>query len=220
MEAKMLHINKMHFPITTLGYGRRIGLWTQGCSIRCPGCLNRDTWEPASGGGIAVEEFLKSLDDWLEGADGITISGGEPFDQPEALAVFLKLLRQVFAGDILTYSGYPHQRLFTDHAETIKFVDVLISEPFDPAAGQTLALRGSDNQKIFLLTDLARARYPSNLDRQLWGNERRLDVAVTGNEVWMAGIPRIGDMARFREELAQRGFYSHSSDQPQPVLRA
>lgn len=217
--ATML-INKIHFPVTTLGYGQRIGVWTQGCSIRCPGCLNRDTWQPSSTSRIEVEEFLESIDGWLQAADGITISGGEPFDQPEALTAFLKLLRQIFAGDILTYSGYQHQRLFTDHAETLRFVDVLISEPFDSAAGQTLALRGSDNQRIFLLTDLARARYPSNLDRQVWGSERRLDVAVTGNEVWMAGIPRSGDMARFRDQLAERGFYAHTSEQPQPLIRA
>ena len=216
----MLHVNKIHFPITSLGYGRRIGLWTQGCSIRCQDCLNQDTWQPTSTSGIEVRKFLKSIDGWLQFADGITISGGEPFDQPEALTEFLKLLRKVFPGDVLTYSGYPQQQLFTDHAETLKFVDVLISEPFDSTAGQTLALRGSDNQRIFLLTDLARARYPSGLDRQAWGSERRLDVAVTGNEVWMAGIPRSGDMARFRDQLAERGFYAHTSEQPEPPIRA
>jgi len=216
----MLHLNKIHFPITTLGYGRRIGLWTQGCSIRCPGCVNRDTWESASSIGSEVGEILKSMSGWLQAADGVTISGGEPFDQPEALTVFLKLLRQVFAGDILTYSGYSHHRLFTYYAETLTFIDVLITEPFDSSAGQTLALRGSDNQEVFLLTDLACARYPSNLDRQVWGSDRRLDVAVTGDEVWMAGIPRLGDMVRFRDELAQRGFCSRGSDQPQPLVRA
>jgi anaerobic ribonucleoside-triphosphate reductase activating protein len=167
-----------------------------------------------------VEKLLESLFTWLRSANGITISGGEPFDQPEALTAFLKLLRQVFAGDILTYSGYSQHRLFTDYAETLKYVDVLITEPFDSAAGQTLALRGSDNQEVFLLSDLARARYPSNLDRQVWGSGRRMDVAVTGDEVWMAGIPRLGDMVRFREELAQRGFCSRGSDQPQPIIRA
>jgi len=182
--------------------------------------VNRDTWDLASCRGIEAGEFLQSIDGWLQAADGITISGGEPFDQPEALTEFLKLFRKVFSGDVLTYSGYPHQRLFTDHAETLKFIDVLISEPFDSAAGQTLALRGSDNQRIFLLTDLARARYPSNIDRQVWGSERRLDVAVTGDEVWMAGIPRFGDMARFRDQLAERGFCANTSEEPQPIIRA
>jgi anaerobic ribonucleoside-triphosphate reductase activating protein len=210
----------MHFPVTALGYGRRVGIWTQGCSIRCPGCISRDTWKPNSFSEIQIGALLSVVGHWLKLADGVTISGGEPFDQPKELTVFLKLLRNVFPGDILTYSGYPHQRLFTDHAETLKFVDVLISEPFDFVVGQTLGLRGSDNQRIFLLTDLARARYPSDLDRQVWGSERRLDVAVTGNEVWMAGIPRLGDMARFRDQLAERGFYAHTSEKPQPLIRA
>ncbi len=210
----------MHFPVTTLGYGHRIGIWTQGCSIRCPGCISRDTWESESSSEIQIGALLLAIGPWLGLADGITISGGEPFDQPEALAALLKLLRGGFAGDILVYSGFPHERLFARHSETIKLVDVLITEPFDSSAGQTLTLRGSDNQRIFLLTDLALARYPANFNRQLWGDERRLDVAVTGNEVWMAGIPRIGDMTRFRKQLARRGFSGHSSDQPQPSIRA
>lgn len=38
-------LSRLHFPVTTLGPGRRIGVWFQGCSIRCAGCISRDTWE-------------------------------------------------------------------------------------------------------------------------------------------------------------------------------
>ena len=37
-------INKAHFPVTVLGPGRRIGIWLQGCSIHCKGCVSQDTW--------------------------------------------------------------------------------------------------------------------------------------------------------------------------------
>ena len=40
----MIYLNKAHYPVTTLGPGRRIGLWLQGCTLACPGCVSRDTW--------------------------------------------------------------------------------------------------------------------------------------------------------------------------------
>ena len=144
-------INKLHFPVTTLGYGRRLGIWTQGCSIHCPGCVSRDTWDAAPHHAIELDVLIKGCGDWLEGADGVTISGGEPFDQPEALRELLIRLRARHTGDLLVFSGYPNEHLFTRHAEILAHADVLISEPFDARAGQTLALRGSDNQRIFLL---------------------------------------------------------------------
>jgi anaerobic ribonucleoside-triphosphate reductase activating protein len=53
-------LNKAHFPVTVLGPGRRIGLWLQGCSIRCAGCVSRDTWEAGAGHAMPIERLL----DW------------------------------------------------------------------------------------------------------------------------------------------------------------
>ena len=76
-------LSRIHYPVRTLGPGARIGVWFQGCAIRCPGCVSMDTW--------AVGQHVTTLDEVKEGllpflaSDGVTISGGEPFDQPEAL---------------------------------------------------------------------------------------------------------------------------------------
>jgi len=213
-------VNKLHFPVTTLGFGQRVGIWTQGCSIRCPGCISRDTWHLQPRYSISVSSLLDQINPWLCRADGVTISGGEPFDQARALASLVSLLKAGFSGDVLVYSGYSHKKLLVEFPGILRLVDVLISEPFEVSAAQTLTLRGSDNQRIFLLSDLARARYPSDIDHQFWDRNRRLDVVVEGDEVWMAGIPRAGDMARLREELAHRGFAARGSDEPQPLIRA
>ncbi len=78
----MLNLSRIHFPVTTLGPGNRIGIWFQGCSIRCKGCISVDTWGMKKGS-VSVDEIISVIDPWLDMADGITISGGEPFDQPE-----------------------------------------------------------------------------------------------------------------------------------------
>lgn len=210
-------INKLHFPVTTLGYGRRVGIWTQGCSIHCPGCVSRDTWDAEPRHRIALDELLAGCAGWLAEADGVTISGGEPFDQPDALRELLKLLRVRQAGDLLVFSGYPHERLFAEHADILTLADVLISEPFVAQAGQTLALRGSDNQRVFLLTPLARERYPTDLDQRAWDPQRRIDLMLEGDDIWMAGIPEPGAMAKLREKLRALGYDTVTSDQPVKV---
>jgi anaerobic ribonucleoside-triphosphate reductase activating protein len=213
-------INKIHFPVTTLGYGRRVVIWTQGCTIRCPACINIDTWDVDTVRAVEVAALAAQLGRWLGSADGVTISGGEPMDQPSALAELLAHLKQRHRGDLLLFSGYPHGKIFGEHHEIVEQVDVLISEPYRPEAGNTLMLRGSDNQRVFLLSDLARSRYPLDMDSRPWSSNRRLDVALEEGEIWMAGIPRPAGMAALRRRLAERGFNCKTSEQAEPRIRA
>ncbi|MFN8753673.1 MAG: 4Fe-4S cluster-binding domain-containing protein, partial [Betaproteobacteria bacterium] len=116
-------LNKAHFPVTVLGPGRRIGLWTQGCSIGCKGCISQDTWDQDESRRVPVDTLVA----WCRSAcndqlDGITISGGEPFDQPEALRALLEALWAWRAElsepfDILCYSGHPLRRLERQHGD-------------------------------------------------------------------------------------------------------
>ena len=213
-------INKAHYPVSTLGFGRRVGIWTQGCSIRCPECVSKDTWELDEQRVTTVELLTSALSPWLTAADGVTISGGEPFDQPKALIELLGAVRRFNGGDILVFSGYSQECLFAEHREVVDLIDVLVTDPYRPDTGATLTLRGSDNQRIFILTDLARSRYPANLDEQSWGAHRRLDLFVENDTVWLAGIPRIEEMARLKTELDRRGIACKTSDQLQPRIRA
>lgn len=201
-----IRISRLHFPVTTLGPGRRIGVWFQGCSIRCPGCISMDTWSPA-GGETQVDAVLARLRDWAPDADGFTISGGEPFDQPEALLALLRGLRRLSAADILVYSGHAHERLTDVLVTADGLIDALITEPFDMAAPQTLTLRGSDNQRLHCLTPLGRQRF-SALPRPA----KALDVMFDDDgSVWFAGIPSRGDFQRLRELLADQGHHVQTS---------
>jgi anaerobic ribonucleoside-triphosphate reductase activating protein len=100
MTTPKLSLSKLHFPITALGPGRRIGIWFQGCSIRCAGCMSRDSWA-FSRDSEPVEKVLERMAPWFAEADGVTISGGEPFDQSDGLAAVLAGLRERFKGDVL-----------------------------------------------------------------------------------------------------------------------
>jgi anaerobic ribonucleoside-triphosphate reductase activating protein len=214
MQATRLAINKVHFPVTTLGYGRRIAIWTQGCSICCPGCISRDTWSSDAGQEIAIDALIEGHRPWLAKADGVTISGGEPFEQPSGVYALLQALRREHTGDILVYSGFGLTVLEREFPDILKLIDVLIPEPYVPAVGQSLALRGSDNQRVLLLTELARQRYPANIEHLRRLTPPRLDIVVDGDTVWMAGIPEPNAMRGFKERLRLAGYTLRSSDEP------
>lgn len=201
-----LSLSRMHFPVTTLGPGRRIGIWFQGCSIRCPGCISADTWGPGHRR-LSLEQLLEQITPWLHEAEGITISGGEPFDQLDALRSLLEGLRRLSKLDILVYSGYSLEQLDKSLLQTNGLIDALISDPYIEALSQTMALRGSDNQRLSLLTPLGRARL-GDYERLLEPTDKALDLMFDeSGSVWMAGIPRRDDLLRLRDLLHEQGHH-------------
>ena len=204
-----IRLNKAHFPVTTLGYGRRLGLWIQGCSIGCEGCVSRDTWDVAGGWDEDVLEVVKWCDSQRgRGIDGITISGGEPFEQPRALARLLKALdawRQQLERpfDMLCYSGFTLARVKRCHAEILALLDVVVPEPFVVGRGESRPLRGSSNQPLIALTQLGRARYGD--EAQFATGALGIQVSIDRRAVWFIGIPKPGDMERLEERTRSRG---------------
>ena len=205
-----LQLNKAHYPVTALGPGRRIGIWTQGCSIQCPGCVSLDTWKPDRSKSIEVAALIAWCKRVCGGAtDGITVSGGEPFDQPKALGALLDGLvhwrrasGQTF--DILCYSGYRLERLRKDHASLLKQLDALMCDPFVEALPTLRPWRGSDNQRLVALTALGHERYDAHVDVAS-GEPKRFQVVADGKRIWFVGIPHRGDLDRIEQACAERG---------------
>lgn len=196
-------MSRVHHPVTALGYGRRVGVWFQGCSLHCHGCISRDTWKPAP------PEDMVDVDDLLDrirgygDVDGLTISGGEPFDQPAALKHLLHGYRQITdptTTDILVYSGYTTGHLRRRHPDIAALPDVLVTGPFRmDLPGDRL--RGSTNQELVIQSTLAQLRYGTPSTE----TSPTMQVVVAGESLWMIGIPAAGDMERLRERLAARG---------------
>lgn len=213
----LIAVSRMHFPVTTLGPGRRLGIWFQGCSIRCPGCISADTWAIGKGS-VALPEVFRQIEPWLQHADGITISGGEPFDQADALGALLGGLRERTAADILVYSGYAIERLERSVAAFEGLIDALITDPFIRDAPQTLPIRGSDNQRLHTLSALGRSRF-AGYDTSL-RDGGTFDVMFDDDgTVWLAGIPRRGDFELLTAELERLGHHVMTTQDPSPGRR-
>jgi len=202
--ATPINISRLHFPVARLGPGRRVGIWLQGCSIQCPGCISADTWRPGLGG-TTLGVVIQQIETWGIGAEGFTISGGEPFDQPEALIVLLREIRRRFTADILVFSGYSFEQLAHHLAETDGLIDALISDPFELKTPQTMALRGSDNQRLHCLTPLGIERF-APYQRAYISSDKGFDLMMDEDGTfWLAGIPSRGDFARLESLLESNG---------------
>lgn len=195
-------VSRLHFPVTTLGPGQRAGIWLQGCSIHCPGCLSRDTWAPGTSTTPVSEVVGWAEDHASDGMTGITVSGGEPLDQAEALAALLADVRSRprLAGlDVLLYTGYAFSAVSRRHQAVLALVDAVISGPYVESRPSRHRWMGSGNQVLTLLTQRARERFAEP------AGPRQLQISADGGKIWMTGIPGQGDLERFQALLQQRG---------------
>ena len=83
----MLRVHSIQSMGTLDGPGVRFVVFTQGCPLRCKCCHNPDTWDPAGGQTLAVDELVRRVcryKEYFGDQGGITLSGGEPLLQAEA----------------------------------------------------------------------------------------------------------------------------------------
>lgn len=158
------------------GPGKRFGIWVQGCSIRCDGCFNPHFWSPAGGRLLSVSELVGravSAD-----VEGVTLLGGEPFDQAAEVAELSREVRS--AGlSVMTFTGYVREDLESrGDAATIALLaatDLLVDGPY--RADDRDLVRpwvGSTNQRFHFLSD----RY-KHLEFELSVLPDRLEVRVS-----------------------------------------
>jgi anaerobic ribonucleoside-triphosphate reductase activating protein len=164
-----------------------------------------DTWAPGKGQ-TTVADLIAAIRPAISHADGLTVSGGEPFEQPEALFELLRGWRAAGGGDVLTYSGRALEDIAPMLRELDGLIDAVIADPFRRDLPQTLALRGSDNQRLVTLTARGAERFhvyqaPTRAD------ERVLDILFDdeNGDAFLAGIPRRGDMMRLAAILRAGG---------------
>ncbi|GAA1195182.1 4Fe-4S single cluster domain-containing protein [Pseudonocardia alaniniphila] len=163
------------------GPGLRTALWVQGCTIRCPGCFNPHLWSNRGGTPRDPGDLARELINLAEinGVEGITLLGGEPFDQALPLAAVAQRVRATGLS-IMTFTGYELETLRewsatrSDIKALLASTDLLVDGPY--RAGSPDHARpwaGSANQSFHALSQ----RYETLLDG-LEGIPDRLEVHV------------------------------------------
>ena len=136
------------------GPGARAVLWLQGCSLDCPGCINPNARDPSRGRDVSIDEIARDILTLGDSIEGITLSGGEPLDQPLPLTGLLKTLRAKTHLSILLFTGYewPNVESRDDLAYLLRCLDVAIAGPYVAELHVGRGLLASSNQEIRFLS--------------------------------------------------------------------
>ena len=131
------------------GPGVRTAIWTQGCSIRCPGCCNPELFGRRGGDLVAIDVLVARV--LAAGTVGITLLGGEPLDQPDAVTALAQAVRAHGLTGVV-FSGYGYSEVARRAPDLLDAIDVLVDGPFDasqPESGpQARRWVGSINQGL------------------------------------------------------------------------
>lgn len=200
----MLKINRKKRFCRTLGPGTRSVVWFFGCSRSCPGCIAK------IGGEVEdyTEETPSELADWvLEGAgsiEGVTLSGGEPFEQPlDEMAQFLEKIRADSKLSVIVYTGSSYEELLQNGGarRLLGLIDVLIDGPYRQEEDYGQLWRGSENQRFHFLSP----RYEEH--KNSWftarGREVEIDLDIH-NSFLLSGLPRKNFISDLTQQLRKK----------------
>lgn len=165
-----MYIGRLFYPVLSLGYGKRIGIWFCGCNRDCMGCSSPELKNQTSENNISIEAIFNILEDIIKEADGVTISGGEPFEQSKDLRKLIEWLRNKGLDDILVYSGYTLNELKEKEDEDVWYclnnIAALIDGPYEQLLDDGKGIRGSSNQNVYIYKYYDRHKRILTVDRK------------------------------------------------------
>ena len=129
------------------GPGKRLLLYLKGCSLHCDGCINPHLWPFEGGTLIATKELLEICE--KERVCGITLHGGEPLDQADALLDFVQSAKRK-ALTVILFTGYTKKELHNAQVTVWNISDLVVAGRFQKdKRNVNLQFRGSTNQRIY-----------------------------------------------------------------------
>jgi len=189
-----MQIDRVLYPVKTLGPGERLVIWTIGCSKHCYKCANPELWHENPDKNIDVGELVGIIKQTADNQtiDGVTVTGGDPFEQIEELNKLLSLLVEI-TDDVLVYTGYT-----VEEAKTIltksewesmrRHTSVLVDGAYmDELNDNECALRGSSNQNIVYFDESKKGPYTTYLKKgravqNVFYNEKMISVGIHNRE--------------------------------------
>lgn len=195
-----LRIHMLASPVHTLGPFARYGIWVQGCCRACVGCVTPEA-QPIHGGyDMPVQELARLIvADY--GVEGVTISGGEPFLQEEALCELIHTVRRLAPLGVILYTGFRYEEIADKPLTAL--CDALIDGPYEVGLDDGLSLRGSSNQRLILRTP----RYEGLIAFGQPGRPTE-HIVPYGGGLSQVGVP---SRAALRQAQAMRTFWEKES---------
>lgn len=146
MERNKISVAKIVSSTSVDGVGLRTALYVAGCNLRCPDCHNKEWWNIENGTLTDIEEVYCQL---MEPDENISILGGEPMLQYEAIVELCRMIKQRTDKTIWLWSGHTFADIQEHYPDILEYIDVLVDGPFIQEYFQpNLKWRGSTNQNV------------------------------------------------------------------------
>lgn len=149
-----IRIADILYETMTDGSGLRTSIYSQGCTHKCWGCHNPQTWYFDGGKEYDIEELFDII--LSDVFSDVTFTGGDPLFQVEAFTELAKMVKNKTNKTIWCYTGYTYEFIKESPKlrQILPFLDVLVDGPFMMEKRNTdLKFRGSENQRIIHLKD-------------------------------------------------------------------
>jgi anaerobic ribonucleoside-triphosphate reductase activating protein len=166
------------------GPGERFVIWTQGCRKGCKNCYNPETWSHYRNNLIDIDLLVEEIKN--SSTSGVTISGGDPFEQPEELFYLLTKIKQLSLSDgVIVFSGYTIEeiRVREELRKSLDYIDVLIDGLYIDEKRISSGLAGSSNQEFHFLTD--------KISRDNILIDQEVEIHLLGDLIQLTGFPLI-----------------------------
>lgn len=177
-------VARIYYPVTTLGYGKRVGIWVAGCNRNCRNCMSESLKSFDAGVEMSVDKICKIIDDMKCEFDGFTISGGEPFLQIDELEELTEKLSLHYTDDIIIYTGDLLENLKNEFPSTMdkimKNVSVIIDGEYVDSLNDGIGIRGSSNQNVHIFKNHQRHGNISCQERKVQIVEHKKGITVIG----------------------------------------
>lgn len=156
-----MHFGQIFTADSANGIGIRVSLFVSGCTNKCKGCFQPETWNFNYG-----QEYTKETEDFIIKElskayyTGLTILGGEPFEpsnQKELINLIRRVKEECPGKTIWMYTGFTYDKdlvaggcRYTEVTdEILDSIDILVDGRFEEELKNiTLNFRGSLNQRI------------------------------------------------------------------------
>lgn len=179
-----LNIGQLQSRSKVNGPGERFVIWLQGCSLRCKGCINTEFLPQRPNQVISVSQLYNLIMN-IPQIEGVTYSGGEPFEQAEGL-YYLSTLLKGQGLTLMSYSGFTYDELIKKNDKYIlgllSTLDILVDGRYEESKASPLLWRGSKNQKIYFFSQRYK-HYKEIVD----GKDMQIEMAVDNKSVSFTG---------------------------------
>jgi|SRR5271157_742039 len=198
--AKILPSSKVNGP------GIRVVAWVQGCTQHCPGCFNSTLWDHEPSNLVDADEFAMLIETMAisYGCEGITMTGGEPFEQAEALSCLIRKVKEDGDLSIVIFTGYELGELESSGNAAIKFIleniDLLIAGRYNQDNKSIRTWNSNADKTFHFLSD----RYDSSiLDQDSASIE--INFSKDAGALVYTGFPDAFDIQAFSDILQESG---------------